>query len=71
MKLNITSRSIASAEGWGARYGNTRRALLCCALTDDGLVGLIQGAGGDARDAERETVDGQQFTDYVHASQVR
>ncbi len=71
MKLNITTRSIASAEGWGARYGNTRRALLCWALTEDGLVGLIQGAGGDARNAEQELVDGQQFTDYVHSSQAR
>jgi hypothetical protein len=71
MKLNITTRSIASAEGWFARYGQTKRALLVWALTDDGLVGLIQGAGGDARNAEKETVDGQQLTDYVHISEVR
>lgn len=66
MKLNITMRSIAGAEGWFARYGHNRRPLLCWALTDDGLVGLIPAAGGDASNAEMETVEGQQFTTYEH-----
>jgi hypothetical protein len=66
MKLNFATRSIAGAEGWFARYGRNRRPLLCWAVTDDGLAGLILGAGGDARNAEMETVDGQQFTDYEH-----
>lgn len=66
MKLNVTTRSIAGAEGWFARHGHNRRPLLCWALTDDGVIGLIVGAAGDACNAEQETVDGQQFTDYEH-----
>ncbi len=66
VKLNITTRSIAGAEGWFARYGHNRRPLLCWAVNDEGLAGLIVGVGGDARNAERETVEGQHFTEYEH-----
>ena len=66
MKLTTTTRSIGGAEGWFARYGHNRRPLLCWALNDEGLVGLIVGAAGDASNAEREIVEGQHFTDYEH-----
>jgi hypothetical protein len=69
LKVNITTRAIASADGWVARFGDHPVPLVCWALTDDGLVGLIQGAGGDARNAERESIDGRSFTDYRHVRQ--
>ena len=68
MKCNVTVKSIASAAGWAAQYGHSHRPLLCWALTDDGLVGLILGAGEDARNAETETIEGSKFNGYVNRS---
>lgn len=68
MKCNVTVKAIANATGWSAQYGHKYRPLLCWALTDDGLVGLVLGAGNDARNAEMELEDGQVFTGYMHRS---
>jgi hypothetical protein len=67
VKCNVTVRTITSANGWFAQYGRKFQPLLCWALTDDGIVGLILGPGGDARNAEDELVDGSKFTSYQYA----
>jgi hypothetical protein len=65
MKCNVTVKAITSAQDWFAEYGHNHRPLLCWALTDDGIVGLVLGAGQDARNAEHELDNGQAWTGYV------
>ena len=65
MKCNVTVKAIASAEGWLALYGSRDYVrLVCWALTDDGIVGLILGPGGDVRNAEGEVRGGANFDSY-------